>query len=87
MKEKLMGVLLIIFLILVLIKVTMIVCGTESVEKSDVFVTIESHASYSIMYDKETRVIYAVSRSGSRVFSPLYNADGTLKLYKENDDE
>lgn len=52
-----------------------------------VFVEIESHLSYEIVYDKDTRVIYAKSNSGTNTFCPLYNADGTLKLYKENNDE
>lgn len=54
-------------------------------DNSGIFIEIESHLSYDIVYDKETRVIYAKSNSGAITFCPLYNADGTLKVYEEND--
>lgn len=37
---------------------------------------------YRTFYDKETNVMYVSSEDG--VFSPLYNADGTLKTYHKS---
>ncbi len=39
-------------------------------------------------YDRDTKVMYVVYAKGNRGgIEPLYNADGTLKLYKEDDEE
>lgn len=50
------------------------------------FVQVESTSVYSVVYNKETKVMYAVSYygSGSGVFTLLVNADGTPQLWKEN---
>lgn len=57
----------------------------NSVKADDsVFITISYKAEYQIVYDKETKVMYAMSdgsyNRGS--FVMLVNADGTPKLYK-----
>jgi hypothetical protein len=39
-------------------------------------------------YDKDTKVMYVVYAKGYRGgMTPLYNPDGTLKLYKESENE
>lgn len=62
-------------------------CGTSnnSVKADDtVFVTVSCKAKYQIVYDKETKVMYAMSDSSYNRgnFTMLVNADGTPKLYK-----
>ena len=37
---------------------------------------------YGVYYDLETKVMYIISYHGG--VSPLYNADGSLKLYQED---
>lgn len=50
-------------------------CDFEVVEETDY---------YSIVYDRHTRVMYIhVSGYYSAVITPIYNADGTVKLYEE----
>ena len=54
-----------------------------SYDTSSKFTRIESSAiknSYDIVYDNETKVMYAVSYNGD--FTVLLNADGTPLLYK-----
>lgn len=59
---------------------------TNNPVKADdtVFVTVSCKAEYQIVYDKETKVMYAMSdgyyNKGS--FTLLVNADGTPKLYE-----
>lgn len=37
-----------------------------------------------ILYDNDTKVMYlVVCENGGRAITPLYNADGTLKIYSE----
>lgn len=38
---------------------------------------------YGVYYDLETKVMYIISYHGG--MSPMYNADGSLKLYQEDD--
>ena len=46
-------------------------------------VKIESGVSETIYYDRNTKVMYCLINEYSGI-TPIYNADGTLKLYKEN---
>lgn len=39
------------------------------------------NGSYKV-YDKDSKVIYIYSRD-SHVFTPVYNADGTIQVYKD----
>mgnify|MGYP000227933551 CR=1 FL=1 len=40
--------------------------------------------NYTIVYDTETKVMYVYGGyNNSSAMTPLYNADGSLKLYKE----
>lgn len=49
------------------------------------FVVVESTATWNIVYDKDTKVMYAVSCGGynSGNFTLLVNSDGTPKTYEE----
>ena len=56
----------------------------EQVTDSDkMLVVIEDHAlsGYYIVYDKDTKIIYYQGVSHGACLDPLYNSDGTLKLY------
>jgi hypothetical protein len=56
----------------------------EQVTDSDkMLVVIEDHglSGYYIVYDKDTKIIYYQGISHGACLDPLYNSDGTLKLY------
>ena len=58
--------------------------NTEQVTNSDkMLVVIEDHAlsGYYIVYDKDTKIIYYQGVSHGACLTPLYNTDGTFKLY------
>lgn len=50
----------------------------------DVFVTVSKNFSYAVVYDRETKVMYAMSNESYNQgnFTMLVNPDGTPKLYK-----
>ena len=57
----------------------------NSVKASDdVFVMVSKNYSYAVVYDRETKVMYAISDASydQGNFTMLVNADGTPKLYK-----
>ena len=75
----------------ILVLILIMLCGcsedTESKNKStlpNIFVTVEDANYYNVVYDKETKVMYAVScyGAGSGVFTILVNSDGTPKLWE-----
>lgn len=86
----------IITIVLVVVVLFFSGCGTSnnsvkagtsnnSVKANDtVFVTVSCEAKYRIVYDKETKVMYAMSDGSYNRgnFIMLVNADGTPKLYK-----
>jgi len=86
-KSKMKKVIFIILLIATLIALPG--CAATSVvkniQKESIFVHVESSNTYSVVYDKETKVMYAISHygSGSGVFTLLVNADGSPKLWEE----
>jgi len=47
-----------------------------------VCIDVSPRYDYRTFYDKETLVMYVSSDDG--VFSPLYNADGSLKTYHKD---
>lgn len=68
-------------------------CGQKVQDKSDkdsqsMFVCVETATNWKVVYHKDTKVMYAVSnrRYNRGVFTPLYNADGTLQIYEESED-
>lgn len=79
----------------VVMTVCLVGCGSSVESKADndnsMFVCIETTDCWKIVYHKETKVMYAVNKNiwdsaGCGVFSPLYNADGTLQIYEESED-
>lgn len=61
--------------------------STEQTASNDeMLVIIEDHAlsGYYIVYDKDTKIIYYQGVSHGACLDPLYNTDGTLKLYGGN---
>ena len=59
----------------------------EDVRTTSVFVTVENNTLFNVVYDKETRVMYSVSNfgHGSGVLTMLVNADGTPKLWEQEE--
>lgn len=61
--------------------------STNIVKQADasdeMLVVIEDHAlsGYYIVYDKDTKIMYYQGVSHGACLNPLYNPDGTLKLY------
>lgn len=56
--------------------------NTPTIQSEPILVEIDCGVSYHrIFYDKETGVMYIENTSNGGV-SPMYNADGTLKIYK-----
>lgn len=57
----------------------------EEKPKLSIFVQVERGGSYSVVYDREEKVMYTISNygAGSGVFTLLVNADGSPKLWKE----
>nr|WP_211148454.1 hypothetical protein [Ruminococcus sp. 1001270H_150608_F2] len=57
----------------------------NSVKASDdMFVTVSENSDYSVVYDRETKIMYTMSEGPYNVgnFTVLLNIDGTPKLYK-----
>lgn len=76
-----------IFLALIIILLVIVgmaiykICTTQAEATDDTLVEIESHFTYAIMYDKDTKVMYYRGMAAETDLCPLYNADGSLKLY------
>lgn len=53
-------------------------------EDQSMFVVVEENSSFRIVYHKDTRVMYAISRGGYNCgnFTALLNPDGTPMLWK-----
>lgn len=56
----------------------------ENPKETSMFVTVESNGAWSVVYHKETKVMYAVSGTyrNCGTFTLLVNADGTPMLYE-----
>jgi len=54
------------------------------IRTTSIFVTVEDNYYFDVIYDRETRVMYSVSKysAGCGVVTLLVNADGTPKLWK-----
>lgn len=79
------GVLIGALLVMVTISIYKI-CATQEKtaqveEPDDTLIEIECHINYIIMYDKDTKVMYYRGMSTEADLCPLYNADGSLRLY------
>lgn len=57
--------------------------NSEGESAKSMFVEVEETAYWKIVYDRETKVMYAVSSysSGAGKFTLLVNTDGTPKLW------
>lgn len=55
----------------------------QTAASDDMLVVVEDHAlsGYYIVYDKDTKIMYYQGVSHGACLDPLYNPDGTLKLY------
>lgn len=63
-------------------------CGAGYVQKkNETFYTVvyENYGCYQIVYDNHTRVMYHISDgvNNSGTLTPLYNVDGTLRVWEE----
>ena len=70
---------------LYLLALSFTACDVENFDDAgDTLVCIDVCVAYNYrtFYDKETKVMYVSSKDG--VFSPLYNADGSLKTYHKD---
>lgn len=86
MKKRILSVVLAIMMMVCLVGCGSVV-HTEGDDDPSMFVCIETTDYWMVVYHKETKVMYAVNKNifnnaGCRVFSPLYNADGTLQVYE-----
>ena len=57
----------------------------NSVKASDdVFVMVSANCDYDVVYDRETKIMYTISKGSYNMgnFTVLLNVDGTPKLYK-----
>jgi hypothetical protein len=72
---------LIFILSLVILVFVIIFSGNRRGEKESEYIQLEQ-VTYRIMVDKNTGVLYYRYNSG---ITPIYNADGTLKLYEETE--
>lgn len=80
-----------LMIVLVLLALCLAGCGaeverqtqTQNIIKS-IFVIVEETYGWKIVYDRETKVMYAVSDGtyGQGNFTVLVNADGTPKMWK-----
>lgn len=82
--KKIILVVVLVFLAVILSGCARTVTETKP-ERVSRFVQVEIGSVYSVVYDKETKVMYAVSYygAGSGVFTLLVNADGSPKLWTE----
>lgn len=57
---------------------------TEEVKYTNMFVTVESKWSYKVVYCRDTKVMYVISRGDYNEgnFTLLVNADGSPMLYE-----
>lgn len=79
--------------LLLLTTISIAACNSQSVDVSnynsnDMFARVYTDNDFYVIYDNETKVMYAVSSGGGRFngynrgnLTMLVNADGTPKLY------
>lgn len=75
-----------LLVVLACIVVLLVGCGAGYVNKEEAFYTVVySDGSYLIVYDNYTKVMYHMSDGmyNRGNLTPLYNADGTLRVWEE----
>lgn len=88
MKKRILTIIIVAMMVLSLVG-----CSSKSVEKEgeldktslSMFVEIEETNDWTIIYHRETKVMYAVSQGSYNqgTFTVLVNADGSPMLYEE----
>lgn len=77
---------LMLVLAIFVICVTLCACssGNNETQNSSMFAVVETTYNYEIVYNKATKVMYAVSDGSYNhgTFTLLVNADGTPMIYK-----
>ena len=72
---------------LVCIAVLLVGCGAgyKNERKRTFYTTVYSDSFYLIVYDNDTKVMYHISDGSYNRgnLTPLYNADGTLRVWEE----
>lgn len=60
--------------------------GESDGEETSMFVIVEKAPSWNVVYNKETKVMYAVSKGSYNrgTFTVLVNLDGTPMIYGED---
>ena len=60
----------------------------ESKQKKSEFITVETSRTYKVVYNRYTKVMYAVSdgTSNQGTFTLLVNADGSPMVYEESEE-
>lgn len=76
--------------VLLIIAATLVSCNTQTVETEDandssMFIEIEYKPNWQVVYHRETRVMYVISRGAYNqgTFTLLVNADGTPMIYEK----
>lgn len=83
-----------LILLLTIAAALLVGCSNATIEKSgdhvpqkktSMFIEVEQTGYFIVVYDKKTKVMYAVSESSSNMgnFTMLCNADGTPRLWEE----
>lgn len=86
MKKRILSIILTVGLLFLLTGCNYSAVETEEKEDTpSMFVCVETAPAWAIIYHKDTKVMYAVSRygSGSGEFTLLVNADGTPMTWEE----
>lgn len=72
---------LILFIIVLFISgILIFLSGHQNENEYKNFIPIQQEYGYSVILDKETGVAYIITREGHT--TPLYNSDGSLKIYE-----
>lgn len=91
MKNKTIRKFLATILLVIMIALTFVGCTTQATTEEDsdnaecsMFVYVESTLIYDIVYHKDTKVMYAISRGSYNqgTFTVMLNVDGTPMVYE-----
>ena len=85
MKTNKFVILILVFIVLIVIFTGCNNKNTSQEQEDSLFIVIESSYSYKIVYNRETRVMYAVSTGVYNYgnFTVLVNEDGTPQIYNK----
>lgn len=87
MKKKIVCLVLVIVMLVSLTSCTNVVNTEAIIESPNTnlinFEIIDSNFYETILVDKNTKVMYCWIMSSCGGITPIYNADGSLKLYEE----